>query len=104
MRRDGRVDIVITATKKGVPIEAEKVWSELLEWDRKAPKFKPDVIPKEKICVPYMLSSISGASGTMVTLPRRDSYAQRTRTTLEHIALPPAWLSKAIMGAISQRT
>ncbi len=50
--KDGRVEILITATGKGAPIMPDKIRSELLEWSKKAPKFKPDVIPKEKIGVP----------------------------------------------------
>ena len=50
--KDGRVDILITATSRKTPILPDKIRSELLKWSKKAPKFKPDVIPKEKIGVP----------------------------------------------------
>ncbi len=50
--KDGRIDILITATNRNTPILPDKIRSELLEWSKKAPKFKPDVIPKEKIGVP----------------------------------------------------
>ncbi len=50
--RDGRVDILITATNMNNPILPDRIRGELLEWSKKAPKFKPDVIPKEKIGVP----------------------------------------------------
>ncbi|WP_297475158.1 hypothetical protein [Thermococcus sp.] len=50
--RDGRVDILITATNMNNLILPDRIRGELLEWSKKAPKFKPDVIPKEKIGVP----------------------------------------------------
>ncbi|BAD85497.1 hypothetical protein TK1308 [Thermococcus kodakarensis KOD1] len=49
---EGRVDILITATRSGAPILSDKIKDELLQWSKKAPKFKPDIIPKEKIGVP----------------------------------------------------
>ncbi|ASJ00303.1 hypothetical protein [Thermococcus gorgonarius] len=50
--KDGRVNILVTATRNGAPILPDKIRSELLEWGKKAPEFKPDVIPKEKVGVP----------------------------------------------------
>ncbi|WP_297510849.1 hypothetical protein [Thermococcus sp.] len=48
---DGRVDIFITATRSGAPILPDRIRSELFEWSKRAPKFKPDVIPREKVGV-----------------------------------------------------
>lgn len=50
--KDGRVSVLILASREGTSIHQVKVQNELLEWSKKAPKFMPDVIPKEKIGVP----------------------------------------------------
>ncbi|MDI3474755.1 MAG: hypothetical protein PWQ79_1206 [Thermococcaceae archaeon] len=52
--QEGRVDILITARSATTPtkVKVETLRNELLEWSKKAPKFKPDVIPKGRIGVP----------------------------------------------------
>ncbi|WP_457750898.1 hypothetical protein [Thermococcus sp.] len=50
--KDGRAEMLIIATREGVPILTDKIQDELLGWSKKAPKFPPAVIPKEKIGVP----------------------------------------------------
>ncbi|ANF21824.1 hypothetical protein [Thermococcus piezophilus] len=50
--KDGRVNVLILATRKGAFIQPTEVQNELMEWSKTAPKFMPDVIPWEKIGVP----------------------------------------------------
>ncbi|NJE85823.1 hypothetical protein E3E23_08315 [Thermococcus sp. CX2] len=52
MTKDGRVDILILATRKSASVQPLKIQNELIEWSKTAPKFMPDVVPKEKIGVP----------------------------------------------------
>ncbi|ASJ11079.1 hypothetical protein A3L12_07085 [Thermococcus sp. P6] len=50
--KDGRIDVLVLASRRGVVLKPVKVREELAEWGKKAPEFMPDKVPKEKVGVP----------------------------------------------------
>ena len=90
--KDGRVNILITAKRASVPINVEKVRNELLEWSKKAPKFKPDIIPKEKIGVPkgWKVKTVDSNGNVKVYSGESSPYWHEIGSSTIHNEYPPA--------------
>ncbi|MBP1910866.1 hypothetical protein [Thermococcus stetteri] len=89
---DGRVDILITATGEDATIQAEKVKNELLQWSRKAPEFKPDIVPKEKIGVPkgWEVKTVDSNGNVRVYSGESSPYWHEIGSSTIHNECPPA--------------
>ena len=50
--KDGRVDVLVLAMRKGVPVQVTSIRSKLMKWSTKKPEFQENIPLGEKIGVP----------------------------------------------------
>jgi len=90
--KDGRVDVLILATKKGAYIRPLNIKNELTKWSIKEPRFMPDMIPEENVGVPPGLKAMTvDSNGNVKTYTGESSpYWHEIGAATAHYEDPPA--------------
>jgi len=90
--KDGRVDVLVLATRKGVSVQVIRIKSELTKWSTKKPEFQKDIPLAEKIGVPegWSVKTIDSNGNVRVYTGESEPYWHPIGVATIHNEYPPA--------------
>ena len=90
--KDGRIDVLVLATRKGVPVKPLEIKDELLKWSKEKPQFKEDVPVGGKIGVPegWKAKTVDSSGNVKVYSGESEPYWHEIGSSTIHNEYPPA--------------